>query len=209
MVMLRKFYHNFCRRIYSVGKTEYYRYMEKQARQRVTAGPQTRFYGGSTITNLSGDPSRIRIGTNCHISGLIMVYAYGGEIIMGDHCSLSPHSRIISTSRISIGNRVLIAHNVNIIDNNSHPIDARLRHQDFIETYQIGMQPHDLNAAEIIIEDDVWIGFNVAIKKGVRIGRGAIIGSDSVVTKDVPAWTVNIGNPLRCIRTLDPVEVKN
>jgi acetyltransferase-like isoleucine patch superfamily enzyme len=103
---------------------------------------------------------------------------------------------------------VLIAHNVNIIDNISHPIDAVLRHQDFLNSYTIGMKEYDLKAASIIIGDDVWIGYNTSILKGVTIGTGAIIGSGSVVTKDVKPWTVNVGNPLRCIRELEPVQVK-
>lgn len=126
---------------------------------------------------------------------------------MGDNCSLSPYSRVISTKKIEIGNRVLIAHNVNIIDNISHPIDASLRHEDFMKSYTVGMQEYDIKSMEIIIEDDVWIGFNSAILRGVKIGKGAIIGSGSVVTKDVKPWTVNVGNPLRCIRELDPVEI--
>jgi maltose O-acetyltransferase len=62
----------------------------------------------------------------------------------------------------------------------------------------------ELNASEIVIEDDVWIGFNSVILKGVKIGRGAIIGAGSFVTKDVEAWTVNVGNPLRCIKKINP-----
>ena len=136
-----------------------------------------------------------------------MVYAYGGSIIIGDYFSLSPGSRIISAKQITIGNRVLIAHNVNIIDNISHPLDAALRHQDFIDSYSSGMKEYDIKSSPIVIEDDVWIGFNVTIMKGVTIGKGAVIGSNSIVTKDVPAWTVNVGSPLRCIRELTPVEI--
>jgi acetyltransferase-like isoleucine patch superfamily enzyme len=168
----------------------------------------TRLYPGAEVYNFSNDVNNINVGSNCHISGLLMVYSYGGFISVGDNCSLSPNSRIISTKRIEIGNRVLIAHNVNIIDNISHPIDAALRHEDFINSYTVGMKEYDLKAAPIVIEDDVWIGYNTSILKGVRIGTGAIIGSGSTVTKDVKPWTVNVGNPLRCIRELEPVQVK-
>lgn len=191
-------------RIFRTGKNEFELQAAAQLRERTISGTGTRFYPGASVINLAGDPGKIRIGSQCQIQGLMMVYSYGGSIVMGDHCSLSVHSRIISTSSIHIGNRVLIAHNVNIIDNNSHPLDADLRHQDFVESYTVGMQPHDLNAKPIVIEDNVWIGYNVSIKKGVRIGEGAIIGSDSVVTHDVPAWTINVGNPLRCIKQQEP-----
>ena len=177
--------------------------------QRGKIAKSTSFHPGAEITNLSNDPGRIEIGENCQISGLLLVYAHGGYIKIGNHCSLSPYSRIISVKRVEIGNRVLIAHNVNIIDNISHPFDADLRHEDFVLSYRTGMREYDIKAAEIIIEDDVWIGFNSAIMRGVRIGRGAIIGAGSIVTKDVKPWTVNVGNPLRCVRELEPVEVKN
>jgi maltose O-acetyltransferase len=204
MRFLSNIFRSLAVRIYRAGKEEFDKQSALQLQKRTVSGTDTRFYSGASIINLAGDPGKIRIGEHCQIQGLMMVYAYGGSITMGNHCSLSVNSRIISTTRITIGNRVLIAHNVNIIDNNSHPLDADLRHQDFLESYTIGMQPHDLNAKPIVIEDDVWIGYNVSVKKGVTIGEGAIIGSDSVVTHDVPAWTINIGNPLRCIKQLEP-----
>lgn len=160
------------------------------------------------IQNHSGDSSKIIIGSNSYISGKLIVYPYGGFIKIGDFCSLSENSRIVSGKKIVIGNRVMIAHNVNILDNISHPIDAIERHQDFIEHYTKGMQFHDLKSREIIIEDDVWIGFNSTIMKGVTIGRGAIIGANSIVTHDVEAWTVNVGYPLKVIRKLESVDLK-
>jgi acetyltransferase-like isoleucine patch superfamily enzyme len=135
-----------------------------------------------------------------------VVYPFGGQIIIGDYSSLGDNSRIVSGQKITIGSRVMIAHNVNIFDNNSHPKDASLRHKDFIANYSSGMKEYDLQSKEIVIEDDVWIGFNTTILKGVRIGRGAIIGAGALVTSDVEGWSVNIGNPLRCIEKLLPPE---
>jgi acetyltransferase-like isoleucine patch superfamily enzyme len=54
--------------------------------------------------------------------------------------------------------------------------------------------------APVHIGDDVWIGTHTSINKGVTIGKGAVIGSGSVVTKDVPAYSVSVGNPCRVIR---------
>ena len=48
-----------------------------------------------------------------------------------------------------------------------------------------------------MIEDDVWIGFNAIILKGVRVGRGAVVGAGSVITKDVEPYTIVVGNPQR------------
>jgi acetyltransferase-like isoleucine patch superfamily enzyme len=207
LFFLKKIYHQVALRLYSVGKNEFERYSEQLLLKRGTIAGDTRFYPGSEIHNLSNDVSKIVIGHNCHISGLLLIYSYGGYIEMGDNCSLSPNSRIVSAKSIRIGNRVLIAHNVNIIDNISHPIDARLRHEDFLNSYSSGMREYDIKKEEIVIEDDVWIGLNSVILRGVKIGRGAIIGAGSIVTKDVRPWTVNAGNPLKCIREIDPVEV--
>ena len=61
----------------------------------------------------------------------------------------------------------------------------------------------DLNARSIEIEDDVWIGFGASIIGGVHIGRGAVIGAGTMVTKDVPAFSVAVGNPMRIVRSLE------
>lgn len=209
MNYFKKIYRTIARRLYGVGKHEFEKYIAATMYGRGMIHNTAIFHAGAEINNLSNNPGQITIGRYCQVAGLLMVYAYGGTIRIGDHCSLSPGSRIISAAKIEIGNRVLIAHNVNIIDNISHPLDAALRHQDFVNSYSVGMQQYDIKAAPVMIDDDVWIGFNVTILRGVTIGRGAVIGSNSVVTKDVAAWTVNIGNPLRCIRELTPVEVNS
>jgi acetyltransferase-like isoleucine patch superfamily enzyme len=175
--------------------------------KRCSAADTTVFHNGAEIINLANNPAQIIIGENSHISGLLMVYPYGGSIKIGSHCSLSPGSRIVSGDSVCIGDRVLIAHNVNIIDNNSHPIDASLRHEDFVSSYKDGMKEYDVKSKVITIGNDVWIGFNSAVMKGVTIGTGAIIGAGSMVTKDVQPWTMNVGNPLQCIRELAPVDV--
>ena len=61
----------------------------------------------------------------------------------------------------------------------------------------------DLQAKPLTIGDDVWIGFGAIILGGVSIGRGAIIGAGTMVTKDVPPFTIVVGNPMRIVRKLD------
>jgi acetyltransferase-like isoleucine patch superfamily enzyme len=99
---------------------------------------------------------------------------------------------------------------VNIHDNISHPIDADIRHQEYMNFVETGIHDQtDLKGRDIVIEDDVWIGFNATILRGVRIGKGAIIGACSLVTKDVEPWTINVGNPLQCIKKMNPIEVNH
>lgn len=192
-------------KIYYLGRREALIYKKDSMNKRAIIHSSSELDELSSIVNLSNKKENIVIGENCHISGSLIIYPTGGEIKIGNHCSLSENSRIVSGKKISIGNRVMIAHNVNILDNNSHPIDAKERHLDFIEHYTIGMQEHDLKSKEIIIHDDVWIGFNSTILKGVTIGRGAIIGAGSFVTKDVEEWTINVGNPCKCVKKLAPI----
>lgn len=195
-------------KLYLAGKLNYESALIKSFYSKGNIDQSVHFSLSTNLQNLSKNRNSITIGKQSNIEGLLLVYSYGGNIKIGDFCSLSPNSRIISTENIIIGNRVLIAHNVNIIDNNSHPINAELRHKDFLESFTIGMQPYDLNAAPIIIEDDVWIGHDTTILKGVKIGKGAIIGACSLVTKDVEAWSVNVGNPLRLVKYLTEEDIK-
>lgn len=204
---IKALYQSICLRIYATGKLKYEDLLRKQNEQVAKFGKNTIFHDNCRIANLAAKPERVTFGENCHIYGDVVVYNYGGSVRFGDNCSLGEHSRIVSAKNIDIGNRVMIAHNVNIIDNNSHPKDANLRHEDFVNTYLSGMKEYDLGASEIKIEDDVWIGFNSIILKGVTIGRGAIIGAGSLVLKDVEPWTVNVGNPLRCIEKLQPINI--
>lgn len=190
-------------RIYTSGKARYEEGVIRSLFNKGIIDPSVHFTASAEIQNLSGNKNAIRIGAQSNIEGLIIVYPYGGEVQIGSFCSLSPGSRLVSAEKIIIGHRVLIAHNVNIIDNNSHPLDAALRHKDFVESYSTGMQKHDLNASPVIIEDDVWIGHNTTVLKGVTIGMGAVIGAGSMVTKDIEPWSVNVGTPLKIIKYLN------
>lgn len=154
------------------------------------------------IKNYRGHRDCITIGNRSVINGELILFKHGGNIQIGEDCYVGPGTRIWSAKHISIGNRVLISHNVNIHDCISHPLNAAERHQDFIHIFFKGgfQEKVDLKEEAVVIGDDAWIGFNAIILKGVTIGAGAVIGAGTVVTNDVPANAIVVGNPQRIIR---------
>jgi acetyltransferase-like isoleucine patch superfamily enzyme len=98
---------------------------------------------------------------------------------------------IHATGQIRIGKNCLIAANVTILDSDGHGVSLGERKQ------------HNPSHAPILIEDDVWIGINAIILKGVTLGRGAVIAAGSVVTKNVESMTLVGGNPAKFIKNLN------
>lgn len=159
----------------------------------------------ATIDNLAYVKEKIEIGKGSVICGQLLIFAHAGAIQIGRDCYLGVGSRIWSSESIVIGDRVLISHNVNIHDTNSHSLDFNTRHRHFKEIFTSGhpkTPDYDIQSRPVVIHDDVWVCFNVTILKGVTIGRGAIIASSSVVTKNVPEYTMVAGNPAKIIKKL-------
>jgi acetyltransferase-like isoleucine patch superfamily enzyme len=133
-----------------------------------------------------------------------MLFASGGSISVGQNSFIGEGTRIWSAAGVSIGNNVLISYNCNIIDTNSHELDHLERADGFRRLVSQGY-PKDqgsVDNAQITIGDYAWISFNSTILKGVKIGEGAIVAAGSVVTKDVPPFTLVGGNPARVLRNL-------
>lgn len=99
---------------------------------------------------------------------------------------------IVAAERIEIGDRVFVGANATIVDTDFHPLDPETRQRDVLAGEH----------RPVVLEDDVFVGMNSLILKGVRIGRGAVIGAGSVVTKNVPPGVVVAGNPARITRRL-------
>jgi acetyltransferase-like isoleucine patch superfamily enzyme len=170
----------------------------------VTIGNHSKFYEETSIQNAKFDKSKITIGEHSHIRGELLIQKYGGEITIGNNCFVGTGTRIWSGDKIVIGNNVLVSHNCNIIDTNSHEIDFEERAIRSVELFING--PWETKGSiitkPIVIMDDVWISFNVTILKGVTIGKGAIVAANSVVTKDIPAFALVVGNPAKVIKQL-------
>jgi len=175
--------------------------------RRVRLGAKAVLHPTASVNNIRKHRDAIRVGANTHIKGELVTFAHGGEITIGEYCYVGEQSHIWSASRISIGDRVLISHNVSIFDSLTHPINPRERHRHYREIITSGHPVRiALGEAPVRIEHDVWIGCLSVVLKGVTIGEGAIVGAGSVVTNDVPPFTIVAGNPARVVRELGPDE---
>jgi len=156
------------------------------------------------ILNASGQSERIRIKSNSIIQGELFVFGHGGQIDIGEWCFVGEGTRIWSSCEVFIEERVMISHNVNIFDSNTHPINPDLRNKQFrsIATKGHPSSGLDLNEQPVRICKDSWIGANSIVLKGIRVGEGSVVGAGAVVTKDVPPFTIVAGNPAHVIREL-------
>lgn len=157
------------------------------------------------------DPARLplirefigSIGGNYYFQGPIQ-FNYGSHTFIGDNFFANFNLLVMDDGKIFIGNNVMIGPNVSLLSTN-HPLiaDERIRLR-----YPNGHVSMSEFAGEIHIEDDVWLGANVSVLDNVTIGKGAVIGACSVVTKDIPAGWLAFGNPARCIRPISPQDSK-
>lgn len=143
------------------------------------------------LENFAGEADRISVGPHSYIRGRLLTYGHGGRIKIGEWCYVGARTEIWSMDSIVIGDRVLIAHDVNIHDGTAHSRDRVERSAHFRHIAEKGHPSNvqdlpGVSSAPVIIEDDVWISFGVIILKDVRIGSGSIITAGSIVTRDVP-----------------------
>lgn len=114
--------------------------------------------------------ARMIIGDNSYIGEGCNLRAGGGVLKIGRQCSISQNITIV-------------------VSNHQH------KRGEYIKN-----QPWTTHNNFVVIEDDVWIGANSVVLPGVTIGKGAIVGAGSVVTKDVPPYAIVVGNPARVIK---------
>lgn len=155
----------------------------------------------SVRINAGSSKDDVVLYDHCEMFGKLFSYA-GGKIIMHEWSKIGPNTSITAVNKVEIGKDTAIAIGVTIIDNNTHPLnpdDRRyMRHTPHNSRER---QPQNSANAPIIIGENVWIGTNARIQKGVTIGDNAIIAANSVVTHDVPANAIAAGNPAKIVKT--------
>lgn len=120
-------------------------------------------------------PQNVYLGNDVAIRGGLTVISHTGKLIIKDHVDISQSLTVVT------GNHTT---------------------KPPLNTWQVDCNHSGLGDKEsdVIIENDVWIGINVTIMPNVKIGRGSIIGACSVVTKDIPPYSIAVGNPCKVIR---------
>ena len=151
--------------------------------------------------------STVRIGHNFYMSngnhinplakniqGHICVIE-GAKLIIGNHVGMSSPT-LWAHKSITIGNNVKFGANVTIMDSDAHSMNYLYRRELSID------MAHKTDA-EVVIEDDAFIGMNTIVLKGVTIGARSVIGAGSVVVKSIPADCIAAGNPAKIIKRLE------
>ena len=151
-------------------------------------GENIKIFSGVRLASSKGHP--INIGDNVTLMpGVIISTAQSGKFTIGNNVYIGEYSVLTSNSHIIIEDDCLIAPNNNLVDFDhdfSDP-DKKIIEQGF-------------KASPITVKKGAWIGCNCCILKGTTIGEGAVIGAGSVVTKDIPSFSVAAGNPAVIIK---------
>lgn len=137
--------------------------------------------GKACSFNSSGYTNHVGLNHRC----IITTMREGANIYIGDNTGMSS-TTVTSWVNIYIGRNCRIGANCVIMDGDFHLDD-----------------PRTPAPKPIFIENNVWLGANVVVMKGVRIGENAVIGMNSVVTKDVPANSIAVGNPCKVVRKIN------
>lgn len=143
------------------------------------------------------NPEYIEIKKNVivhhHTSLHAITNHYGGykpSIKIGEGTHIGPYNAISSINQIIIGNNVLFGPYVHINDHSHNYEDIDI---------PIIQQPA-YSKGPIVIEDDCWLGFGCHVMAGVTIGKHSVIGANSVVTKDIPSYSVAVGVPAKVVK---------
>lgn len=155
----------------------------------ITMAPGSKIVLGENVV-LCSRSARTALGVNHRV--ILRTLLPSASIVIGNNVGISGGS-ICAASSITIGNNCLIGANVTMTDTDFHPVSPLGRR--YAPLLEAQRRP-------LIVEDNVFLGANVTVLKGVRIGRNSVIGAGSVVITDVPEGVIAAGNPCRVIRSI-------
>jgi len=142
----------------------------------------------------------LTVGAHCTMDGVHFALGEEGRVVIGDYCYFT-NAVLLCELELRVGSYVVIGWNATIADTDFHPIGPAERVADAVACSPLGRGRRRPEVARrpVVIEDDVWIGPNAAVLKGVRVGAGAFIEPGAVVTRDVPPRTRVAGNPAQVV----------
>lgn len=174
-------------------------YVDGELPVNVQLGENTLITGPSAFKRFhSRLASGLVVGSNSTLDGVQFAAGEEGTISVGSYCYLT-HVVLLAELEIVLGDYVVIGWNATIADSDFHPIAPALRIQDAraLSPLATGQSRPAVERQRVVVEDDVWIGPNATILKGVTIGRGAFVEPGTVVTRDVRPGSHVRGNPAR------------
>ena len=167
----------------------------------VRAGPDTIITGDLAFKRFhSRQEKALVIGAHCTMDGVHFALGENGRVVIGNYCYFT-NAVLLCEVELRVGDYVVIGWNATIADTDFHPIAPAERIADAIACSPLGRgrpRPEVLRRP-VIIEEDVWIGPNATVLKGVRLGAGAFVEAGALVTRDVPPRARVMGNPARVI----------
>lgn len=178
----------------------------RQFREGAEIGANQRLALSARLIN-QGDRKNVRLAGDGVIRGVLKVEATA-KLEIGRYVYIGDGTIISAQQHISIGDSTLVAHGVQIFDNNSHPTNAAQRELQFQRMigYKQRKGPIEIDAAAVSIGRRAWIGLNSIVMKGVSIGDDTIVAAGSVVVASLPEGVIAAGNPARVVRELTPEE---
>jgi acetyltransferase-like isoleucine patch superfamily enzyme len=148
----------------------------------------------------------LAIGGDSNIEASLAFEKANAQIRIGSRTHVGSGTLLAAAHLIEIGDDVLVAFDVLITDHNSHSLCFAERRSDVREWIRERKDWAHVPMVPVKISNKAWIGARAIILKGVTVGEGAVVGAGSVVTRDVPDWTIVAGNPARIIRPLTAEE---
>jgi acetyltransferase-like isoleucine patch superfamily enzyme len=164
-----------------IETTQIFRFLRSKHERALELGAHVSCYAG--VSFALGERGRCKVGDFTLLNG---------ALIMADE-------------RIEIGAHCLVSWNVGIADSDFHPLEAAQRRLDSMALapfYKDRPPRPPLRTAPVIIKDNVWIGMNAVVLKGVTIGENSVVAAGAVVSKDVPSNVVVAGNPAIIVKRL-------